>query len=117
MTFGYANSGWSVTGSRRKTSSAAPATLPLSSAARRSSSTMSGPRATFRTRTPSLPLARASASSQPAGPAALPPRRFLGVGPPLGGRRLGQVQRQEVRGRVRVVGARRLLDAQLPVAV
>ena len=64
-TFGYPNSGWSVTGSVRKTSSAAPATLPESSAACRSASTISGPRATLRIRTPSFIFAKASAFSQP----------------------------------------------------
>ena len=51
-------------GSERNTSSAAPATLPESSAALRSSSTTSGPRATLRIRTPSFIFAKASASSQ-----------------------------------------------------
>ncbi len=43
--------------------------------------------------------------------------QHLGVQPPLGVGRLGQVQRQEVGGRVDVVGRVRLLDAQLAVAL
>ncbi len=65
MTLGRPKSGCSVIGSVRKTSRAAPPTLPESRAASRSSSTISGPRATLSTRTPSLHLASASASSQP----------------------------------------------------
>jgi len=53
-----------VIGSERNTSSAAPATLPLSSAACSAASSISGPRATFSTRTPSRIFAKASASSQ-----------------------------------------------------
>ncbi len=52
-------------GSVVKTSSAAPATLPLSSAALRSSSTISGPRATLMMRTPSLVLASVSVLMKP----------------------------------------------------
>ena len=58
------NSGFSVTGSSRNTSSAAPATLPESIASRRASSTSSLPRATFTMRTPSFIFAKVSASSQ-----------------------------------------------------
>ena len=52
-------------GSFVKTSSAAPATLPESSAALRSSSTISGPRATLMIRTPSLHLASVSVLMKP----------------------------------------------------
>jgi hypothetical protein len=69
-------------------------------AASRSSSTISGPRATFSTRTPSLHLASASASSQPS----------------VSGR-LGQVQGQEVGLRVDLVGGLGLLDAEIAVAL
>jgi hypothetical protein len=54
-----------VIGSLGKTSSAAPATLPESSAAFSASSTTSSPRAQLITRTPSFICAKASASSQP----------------------------------------------------
>ena len=53
-----------MAGSSRKTSSAAPPTLPESSAAFRSSSTTSLPRATLITRTPSFIFEKASAFSQ-----------------------------------------------------
>src|SRR5262249_39698488 len=65
ITFGCPTRGLAAGGSERYTSSAAPATLPESSAACRSSSTISGPRATFSTRTPSLHFDSALASSQP----------------------------------------------------
>ena len=65
MTLGRPKSGCSVMGSDWKTSSAAPTTLPESSAASSASSTISGPRATLRIRTPSRILEKASASSQP----------------------------------------------------
>ena len=100
MTLGRPKSGCSVIGSERKTSSAAPPTLPESSAASRSSSTISGPRATLSTRTPSLHLASASASSQPS---------VSGV--------LGRCSGEEVGLRVDVVGGLGLLDAELAVAL
>ena len=53
-------------GSVWKTSRAAPATFPESSASLSASSTSSSPRAQLITRTPSRILAKASASSQPA---------------------------------------------------
>ena len=63
-TLGYPKSGCSVVGSAGKTSSAAPATLPESSASFSAASSMSPPRATLSTRTPSRIPAKAFAFSQ-----------------------------------------------------
>ena len=79
------------------TSSAAPPTLPESSASFRSASTTSGPRATLRIRTPSLHLASASASSQPL---------VSGV--------FGRCSVMKSAPRVDVVGGLGLLDAAAP---
>ena len=100
MTLGLPNSGCSVIGSERNTSSAAPATLPESMAAFRSSSTTSGPRATLRIRTPSFIFANASASSQSS---------VSGV--------LGRCSGDEVRGGVHGVRAVGPLDAELAKAL
>jgi hypothetical protein len=88
-----------VIGSERKTSSAAPPTLPESRAASRSSSTISGPRATLSTH------------------AVLALGQRLGVEPALGLRRLGQVQGQEVGLGVDLVGGLGLVDAEVAVAL
>ena len=63
-TLGLPNSGFSVIGSDGKTSSAAPPTLPESSASLSAASSISPPRATLRMRTPSRICANASAFSQ-----------------------------------------------------
>ena len=59
------NSGFSVIGSEGNTSSAAPATLPESSARSSAASSISPPRATFSTRTPSRIFANASSFRNP----------------------------------------------------
>ncbi len=90
----------SVIGSDGNTSSAAPPTLPESSASLSAASSISPPRATFRTRTPSRIFANASASRKPS---------VSGV--------FGQVDRDEVGLRVDVLDAVGLLDPELAVAL